>query len=202
MPKRELRDPESDPHLREEWLVTNGLGGYASGTVTGAITRRYHGILIAALANPQGRMMMLNGLSERLRLPDRRVVYTGAEELAGITPEHVLPLAQFRLEAGLPVWVYEVDDFVLEKRLVLVYRQNTVHITYRVLAGKDRLRLGLRPAIHFRSHDAAVSVETGQKYVLTVCDDQFEISASADLPTLRMLIQGPSATFTFNRKET
>ncbi len=63
--------------------MTNGLGGYASGTVSGAITRRYHGLLIAALPNPLGRMMMLNGLSERLRLPDRRVVYTGAEELAG-----------------------------------------------------------------------------------------------------------------------
>src|SRR5262244_2595875 len=95
LPKRELRDPEADPHLRQEWLVTNGLGGYASGTVSGAITRRYHGLLIAALPNPLGRMMMLNGLSERLRLPDRRVVYTGAEELAGTTPENTLTCSQF-----------------------------------------------------------------------------------------------------------
>ena len=63
LPKRAARDPEADPHLQEEWLVTNGLGGYASGTVSGAITRRYHGLLIAALPNPLGRMMMLNGLS-------------------------------------------------------------------------------------------------------------------------------------------
>ena len=88
----------------------------------GTITRRYHGLLIAALPNPLGRMMMLNGLSERLRLPDRRVYYTGAEELAGITPEHILPLAAFRLEAGLPVWRYEVNGFVLEKRLFLHLR--------------------------------------------------------------------------------
>src|SRR5208283_5861889 len=90
--KPEVRDPDSDPHLREEWLVTNGLGGYASGTVTGAITRRYHGLLIAALPNP----------------PGRRVVYTGAEELAGFTPEATLALSEFRLESGLPVWRYEV----------------------------------------------------------------------------------------------
>src|SRR5438270_6166990 len=95
--------------LNREWIVTNGLGGYASGTVSGAITRRYHGLLIAALANPHGRTMMLNGLSERLRLPNHHVVYTGAEELAGTTPEHTLPVAEFRLEAGLPVWRYEVD---------------------------------------------------------------------------------------------
>src|SRR5512135_1834547 len=94
----EVRDTESDPHLSEEWLVTNGLGGYASGTVTGAITRRYHGLLIAALPNPLGRIMMLNGLSERLRFPDRRAVYTGAEELSGIKAEDTLPIAQFRLE--------------------------------------------------------------------------------------------------------
>src|SRR5213075_188353 len=95
LPEREVPSPDSDPHLREEWLVTNGLGGYASGTVTGDITRRYHGLLIAALPNPLGRMMMLNGLSERLRLPDRRVVYTGAAELSGITPEHTLPVSGF-----------------------------------------------------------------------------------------------------------
>ncbi len=202
LPKRQVLDPESDPHLREEWLVTNGVGGYASGTVTGAITRRYHGLLIAALANPLGRTMMLNGLSERLRLPGRKVVYTGAEELAGITPEHTIPVIEFRLEAGLPVWRYEIDSFILEKRLILPYRQNTVHITYHLLAGPGKLRLGLRPAIHFRSHDAPVSTGDKHKYVLTVCDDHFEITAGADLPTLRLLVRGPSAAFTFDRKET
>src|SRR5437762_8364321 len=90
--------------LDREWLVTNGLGGYASGTVSGAITRRYHGLLIAALPNPLGRTMMLNGLSERLRLPDRSVVYTGAEELSATPPESTLQSTEFRLEAGLPVW--------------------------------------------------------------------------------------------------
>src|ERR1700693_2240962 len=113
LPKRALPDPEADPHLNEEWLVTNGLGGYASGTVSGAITRRYHGLLIAALPNPLGRMMMLNGLSERLRLPDRQAVYTGAEELADVAPENTLPVAEFLLDAGLPVWRYELEGFVL-----------------------------------------------------------------------------------------
>jgi len=202
LPSRELPNPEADPHLQQEWLVTNGLGGYASGTISGAITRRYHGLLIAALPNPLGRMMMLNGLSERLRLPDRRVLYTGAEELAGATPESTLKLDEFRLEAGLPVWQYKVDGFTLEKRLLLPYRQNTVHITYRVLSGKAKVRLGLRPAIHFRSHDAPVSDSSKNAYKLTVCDDEFEITASADLPTLRLLIVGPSAAFTFDRKET
>src|SRR5437763_856016 len=96
----ELSAPEPDPHMMEEWLVTNGLGGYASGTVTGAITRRYHGLLIAALPKRLGRMVLLDGLSGRLRLPDRRVVYTGAEGLSGISAEATLALSEFRLEAG------------------------------------------------------------------------------------------------------
>ncbi len=202
LPERAIAEPDSAPHLSEEWLVTNGLGGYASGTVRGAITRRYHGLLIAALPNPMGRMMMLNGLSERLRLPDRRVCYTGAEELAGIAPEHVLQLAEFRLEAGLPVWRYELSGFVLEKRLFLTYRQNTVRVTYQLLAGNGTLRLGLRPAIHFRPHDAAVSSVDIHKYVLTAHDDQFEISAAGELPPLRLQIAGPASAFTFDRRET
>ena len=58
--------------LTREWLVTNGLGGYASGTVSGVMTRRYHGLLVAALPAPFGRVVMLNHVAEHLRLPDGR----------------------------------------------------------------------------------------------------------------------------------
>src|SRR6202140_5770501 len=122
LPKRELRDPESDPHLNEEWLVTNGLGGYASGTVVGALTRRYHGLLIAALPNPLGRTMTLNALSERIRLPNRDVYFTGPNELLGVDPPGTLAPREFALEGGLPVWRYEIGGFVLEKRIFMVYR--------------------------------------------------------------------------------
>jgi len=201
LPKRALFDPEADPHTTQEWLVTNGLGGYASGTVSGAITRRYHGLLIAALSNPLGRTMMLNGLSERLRLPDRRVFYTGAEELAGISPSETIPVAEFRLEAGVPLWRYEVEGFVLEKRLVMPYRQNTVYIHYRLLSGQGKLRLGLRPAIHFRPHDDPVTSAPGEHYSLHVIDEYYEICGSKDLPPLRMRIYGPSTAFTFERRQ-
>jgi predicted glycogen debranching enzyme len=202
LPGRRLYDPEGDPHLTQEWLVTNGLGGYASGTVSGAITRRYHGLLIAALSNPLGRMMMLNGLSERLRLPDRSVVYTGAAELSGTAPEHTVAASEFRLEAGLPVWRYEIGGFVLEKRLLMLYRQNTVHVCYRVVEGEGKLRLGLRPAVHFRSHDAPVSAADKRHYVLTACEDQFEVTSRADLPVLRLKMCSNASAFTFDRKET
>src|SRR5579862_331501 len=61
---------ELHPHLEEEWLITNGIGGFASGTVVGCNTRRYHGLLCAALVPPVGRIMMLNRLGEILRVRD------------------------------------------------------------------------------------------------------------------------------------
>src|SRR6187399_666482 len=94
--------------LNREWLVTNSLGGYASGTVSGAITRKYHGILVAALPAPLGRVVMWNHVSEFLRFDNNEVISLGAEERAGgqlnlYGAEH---LCEFRLEDGLPVWSY------------------------------------------------------------------------------------------------
>src|SRR5688500_7777648 len=66
--------------LRREWLITNGLGGYGSGTISGVVTRRYHGLLVAALPAPYGRVVMLNHLAETLRLPDGKPIVIGGEE--------------------------------------------------------------------------------------------------------------------------
>src|SRR5438477_733164 len=97
--------------LRREWLVTNGLGGYASGTICGSITWRYHGLLIAALPAPFGRMMMLNHLAESILLPDGRAVEIGGDEPSrpepGSHPGHAI--SEFRLENHLPVWRFETD---------------------------------------------------------------------------------------------
>src|SRR5438876_7982610 len=101
------RDPAKyEPLVTREWLVTNGLGGYASGTVAGVATRRYHGLLIAALPAPLGRTVMLNHLSEVLRLPQWITFELGGSERAAGTLElHGADLlTEFRLERGLPVW--------------------------------------------------------------------------------------------------
>src|SRR6266545_4838706 len=79
---------EPDALATREWLVTNGLGGYASGTVAGVITRRYHGILIAALAAPLGRVVMLSHVAEEVRLGDRRIEIGGRERLGDTADAH------------------------------------------------------------------------------------------------------------------
>src|ERR1700682_3068196 len=126
--------------LESEWLVTNVLGGYASGTVSGAVTRRYHGLLIAALPAPLGRMVMWNHVSEFLRFGDDDVISLGGEERAGgqLNLRGADYLREFRLEDGLPLWVYHVRDLVLEKRVMLPHLQNTVHVSYGILGGKTR----------------------------------------------------------------
>lgn len=144
-----------DPMPRREWLVTNGLGGYASGTVAGVVTRRYHGMLIASLPVPLGRMVMLNHLLERVRLGGRRVVWLGDEdEVAGTNAaDRTEHLKEFRLELGLPVWTYEIDGLTIEKRVLMPHGQNTTHVTYRLLEGDGPVRLTLRPSVHFRGYE-------------------------------------------------
>src|SRR6187401_2519392 len=149
---------EVEPLLTREWLVTNGLGGYASGSVSGACTRRFHGLLIAALAAPFGRMMMLQHVGEELTLQGGRVVRLGGEEPSLDAPQlhGASSLTEFRLENGLPVWQYEVDGFTLEKRVLLVHQQNTTHISYRLVNGDGPVRIRIRPSVHFRPHEGRV----------------------------------------------
>lgn len=198
MPWKETAPQEPEPLLTREWLVTNGLGGYASGTISGASTRRYHGLLIAALPTPHGRVVMLSHLSERIELPNGDVIQLSGEERAGspLQLHGAGYLKEFRLEAGLPVWLFEVDGTVIEKRLLIPYRQNTVHIGFRLLEGEGLVRLKLQPSVHFRPHDSPVSRELERPYILTAIEERYEFCVGKDLPPLRMELEGDRAAFT------
>lgn len=185
--------------VEREWLVTNGLGGYATGTISGAITRRYHGLLIAALPNPLGRTMMFNHLSEQVRLPDGTVRRLGALEHGGqLELCGADQLQEFRLDLGLPVWVFDLGGgYILEKRLALAHLQNTVYVSYTLLSGIGAVRLSLRPAVHFRSHDAPVSRPLGAPYTLAITAGRFELTGEAPFPSLRMAVVGQDPSFVF-----
>ncbi|HMC81365.1 MAG TPA: glycogen debranching enzyme N-terminal domain-containing protein, partial [Acidimicrobiia bacterium] len=107
---------DADParQVQREWLVTNGIGGYASGTVSGLVTRRYHGWLVAALPDPLGRTVMLTHLSEQVCLADGREVELRAEETEARLELHGdAYLTDFSLVDGLPRWRYDIDGTVL-----------------------------------------------------------------------------------------
>jgi predicted glycogen debranching enzyme len=194
--------PSREVLLNREWLVTNGLGGYASGTVSGAITRKYHGILVAALPAPLGRIVMWNHVSEFLRFDDDEVVSLGAEERAGgqLDLKGAEYLREFRLEDGMPVWIYRVRDFVIEKRVSMPHLQNTVHVSYQIAGNGKSPRLELRPAFHFRHHENEVDQTLDEPYKLTAVSDRYEIvSARRKFPPLRMRLCGRAAAFTISQ---
>ena len=204
MPWREAYVNDADPELflTREWLLTNGLGGYASGTISGILTRRYHGLLIASLPAPLGRIVMLSQIAEVLRFPDGEVVQINGGK--GMESAKELPaatyLTAFRLENGLPVWSYEVKGIRLEKRALMVHMQNTVHVTYDALSGPGPVRLELRPLIYFRSHSAPVSDRFQEAYQLTIIGERYEISAAPDFPPLRLLLESADGAFSVNRE--
>ena len=194
--------PEAAPDdlVDREWLVTNGLGGYASGTLAGVITRGFHGYLVAALPTPLGRVMMLNDLVETVELAEGNMVQLSGEERVNVPlrAQGSGYLREFRLEDGLPVWTYQIDDQILEKKVLMVHRQNTVHIHYAV-RGPKRLRLTLRPSVNFRPHEAPVSTPLSGTYALTVLEDSFEISSGPQMPSLRLILHGEDRSLTVDR---
>ena len=184
--------------LTSEWLVANGLGGYASGTVSGVHTRRYHGLLISALPAPLGRVVMLNDLAEEVVFPDGACVRLGGESRVDCQPRFSGPqiLSEFRLELGLPVWLYTRGDFILEKRLLLPHMQNSVHIIYRMLSGEGTVRLGLCPAVSFRMHEAPPDTHARDNYSITLFgDDRYEIGSGGSVPPLRIALHGLGPAF-------
>ncbi|HEX3315258.1 MAG TPA: amylo-alpha-1,6-glucosidase [Gemmataceae bacterium] len=194
-----------EPLITREWIVTNGLGGYASGTISGAVSRRFHGFLIAALPAPFGRRMMLNYLSELIRLPSGETFFlTGEERASGVLnlpgSDH---LTEFRIELGLPTWRYEFGDFAIEKRIMLVHGQNTAHLTYSLVRGEGPVRLKLLPAVHFRPHEASVALDSNETYVGTAVGTRFEIATKQDLPKLRMTLKSeqPAVTIESTSRE-
>jgi predicted glycogen debranching enzyme len=210
----------ADAVIDGEWLVTNGLGGYASGTIAGVVTRRYHGLLIAALPNPLGRTNMFDHLSEQVRLPDGSTRRLGLEvqkpeskpdgpDKTDKTDPRPTPVAamglleEFRLDMGLPVWTYRLGDFVIEKRVLLAYMQNTVYVRYRLVdgpevhGGADSIELTLRPGIHFRPHESPVSLPI-DPYTLSLTGNRYEVSSSSMVPSLKLRVDGDRPSFEFD----
>jgi predicted glycogen debranching enzyme len=141
---------------RREWLETNGIGGYASSTIAGLHTRRYHGWLVAATKPPVGRMVLLSKLEETLVLGGRRIDLSCNRYPGAIHPRGYLCLKQFHQEF-FPVFVYEVDGLEIEKSIFMVQGENTTVIQYEVRGAPSAdCTMELRPLVAFRDfHNTA-----------------------------------------------
>src|SRR5207248_6886605 len=104
-------------------------------------------------------------------------------------------LTEFRLDVGLPVWRYRVNDYIIEKRVLLPHLQNTVLVNYRLLAGDGVVRLKLRPSVHFRPHEAPVNAGYAGPYTLSASDSRYEIKGNGH-PPLRLFLHAQRPAFT------
>jgi predicted glycogen debranching enzyme len=141
-----------DLACRREWLETNGIGGFASSTIVGLNTRRYHGLLVAATKPPVGRMVLLSKVEETLVIGGRRYDLSCNRYPGVVHPQGHAFLRQFRQDP-FPVFVYEVAGLELEKSVFMVHGENTTVIQYTVLCTPELpFTLELRPLIAFRDY--------------------------------------------------
>jgi len=134
-----------------EWLETNGLGGWAGSSVVGAHTRRYHGLLVAALNPPLERKVLLSRLDETLMLPDGRFELASNRYPGVVHPGGHNYLVQFEKEV-FPVSVYQVGKIVLKRTIAAVYQENTTLIQYELLEGPASIQMELQPFYAFRDY--------------------------------------------------
>lgn len=147
--------------LKKEWIITNGIGGFCSSTVIGANTRRYHGLLIAALNPPASRYLILSKLDESISIEDRNYcLYTN------ICKEYVSD--GFKRQESFekeyfPIFNYKVEDVKVEKKIAMVYGKNTTVVSYKIQNGRQASKMTIAPIVNFRDFH---SMTTNKNFTL------------------------------------
>ncbi len=203
--------------LNHEWLVTNGIGGYASGSIVGATTRSYHGLLVAALHPPVERTVLVTKIDEEVTLPGGQTLKLGVNEYQGgtIDPQGYRYLDRVALEGDMPCFVYRLSAaFVLEKRVWMEYGQNTTYVQYilheaaggydGVGGAEDRssedgtmsapLTLTLSPFCLSRDYHSSTQGAPDWHFLVDNQGNRCRVRAYDGAPTYQ-LIAGPGASF-------
>jgi len=138
-----------------EWLVTNGIGGYASGTIAGGMSRKYHGLLMAALQPPVGRTQLVAGMDEIVRYGGAEFALATHRWVSGaVEPKGFQYIEEFRLEGTTPVWTYALEDARLEKRVFMRQGANTSYVQYMMVRGSGSLEMELKALVNYRDFHA------------------------------------------------
>jgi predicted glycogen debranching enzyme len=135
-----------------EWLVTNGIGGYAFGTIAGHQTRCYHGLLVAALQPPLGRAVLLSKLDETVRYGTQYFeLGTNRWASGAITPEGFRNIERFHLEGNIPVWTFALADAQLEKRVFMQPGANTTFVLYQLARASAPVELSIKALVSYNA---------------------------------------------------
>jgi predicted glycogen debranching enzyme len=189
--------PDRDPALLRdrEWLVTNGLGGFASASLLGIGTRRYHGLFVPNLAEPKGRHIMISRFDEEIDVDGGSMRLGGAEFLDGRLETDVHRcLERFTLDAMMPTWRFRLGARVIEKTIVMPQYQNTVCVRYRLLEGPPTT-VRLRPFAAFRRQDAVLAHEESWPFVFSYSHGRHALARADGNLTLRFGLRPAKGVF-------
>jgi predicted glycogen debranching enzyme len=136
-----------------EWLVTNGIGGYASGTIAGLLTRRYHGLLVAALNPPLGRTLLVTKIDEIVEYHEQTYpLYTNRWRGGAINGYGHYHIEKFYLERTIPTWKFACADAILEKRIWMQPEANITYVRYNLTRASGPITLRLKALVNHRDY--------------------------------------------------
>ena len=169
--------------MKLEWLETNGIGGFASSTIAGLNTRRYHGLLTAATKPPVGRMVLLSKLDETLVSGDRRYELSANQYPGTIYPQGYQFAQQFRLDP-FPIACFRAEGLELEKRTFMVHGENTTVVEYELKSPAGECTLELRPLIAFRGYHSLTHENSALDATVTAHEGIARMTPYQGLPTI------------------
>ncbi len=175
-----------------EWLCANGLGGFASGTVAGLPTRRYHGLLVAALTPPVGRTVLVTGLEERVGYDGQVYELSTARWADGtVAPQGYRLIERFHLDGTTPVWHYACADTLIEKRVWMEPGANTTYVRYRLLrpGAGGPVRIELRALVNYREFHRTTR-GPGWEMAVEALDHGLRVTAYAGARPLSIQVPG------------
>jgi predicted glycogen debranching enzyme len=193
--------------LNHEWLVTNGLGGYAAGAINGATTRSYHGLLVAALRPPVERSVLVTKIDEEVEVTNERrqsyIYKLGVNEYQDgtIDPQGYNYLEKFALDGDIPIFTYQLNEHItLEKRVWMEYGQNTTYVQYEMRPILDEevsnatITLHLLPYCLYRDHHATTQGSADWNFQVENEGNSIRVRAFNGAPTCR-LVANAAASF-------
>ncbi|MDP8263145.1 MAG: amylo-alpha-1,6-glucosidase [Candidatus Ancaeobacter aquaticus] len=169
-----------------EWIETNGKGSYASSTIIGANTRRYHGLLVSATNQPSGRMLLLSKVEETLIIDGEKYELSANQYPDTIHPQGNLYLKEFRL-IPFPKFIYEVKGIMVEKTIMMVHGADTSIVSYNFFLGTSaaqEISLQVRPLVNFRDYHALTEYEENLRCDCEVYEGAIKLTPHSNIPSL------------------
>ena len=178
-----------DAACRYEWLEPNGLGGWASSTVSGAHTRRYHGVLVASTRPPTGRLVLLSRLDETVVHAGCRHQLAANRFSGAVHPEGHRALESFERDL-FPVWTYAADGLRLRKTIVTIHGRNTTVIVYELVEARGPVVLELAPFLAYRDYHALRHAHGPVEAAYEFEDGSLRLRMFDGMPKLNLLVPG------------